>query len=75
MEAGGKISFRGLLTSEQTGVAEVERTIWLACSFAQHHGFTVFPRSAGKDRTAAESSKVERVEIVSVLTQEVRPRD
>lgn len=44
MEAGGKITFRGLLTSEGAAVATVERTLWIARGFAQHHGFTVVPR-------------------------------
>lgn len=47
MEAGGKISFRGLLTSDKAAVATVERTVWLARGFAQHHGFTVVPRYRG----------------------------
>jgi GNAT superfamily N-acetyltransferase len=47
LEAGGRITFRGLLTSDQAAVAEVSRTIWVDRGFAQHHGFTVVPRYRG----------------------------
>jgi GNAT superfamily N-acetyltransferase len=47
MEAGGKITFRGLLPSDQAAVATVERTVWVARGFTQHHGLTVVPRYRG----------------------------
>lgn len=64
-EAGGKISFRGLLTSGQAAVATVERTIWLAREFAQHHGFTVVPRYRGNK--IAPRSLIKCVELYDAL--------
>jgi hypothetical protein len=44
MTDGGKITFHGLLTSEQAAVATIERTLWLGRRYVEHHGLTVVPR-------------------------------
>jgi hypothetical protein len=65
LDAGGKISFCGLLTSGDAAVAELARTLWLGHGVAQHHRLTVVPRYRGN--RIAPRSLVKCVEIYDAL--------